>query len=64
MASTAAAVRRTSSPLDSPVTWDVPPARAASSRARWEIDLSPGTRSRPRNGRPLSTVNVATYSNL
>ena len=30
------------------------------SRARWEIDLSPGTRTVPRSGEPPTTVNVLT----
>ena len=36
----------TSSPVDRPRTVDVPSASAASSSARCEIDLSPGTRTR------------------
>src|SRR5205823_5447741 len=37
-------VRLTSSPSERPAIRDTPSARAASSRARCEIDLSPGTR--------------------
>ena len=40
-------VQRTSSPLDSPDNRDRPTARAASSRARCDTDLSPGTLMRP-----------------
>ena len=40
-------VRATSSPSERPVMVEVPSASAASSRARWEIDLSPGTASGP-----------------
>ena len=49
---TAAAVRATSSPSDSPRTSDVPSATAARSRARWDRDLSPGTAIVPVRGRP------------
>jgi len=54
-AATAAEVRATSSPSDSPVMVDVPSASAASSRARCEMDLSPGTSMVPTRGRPPAT---------
>ncbi len=44
---TAATVWATSSAVERPWSRERPSARAASSRARWEMDLSPGTRSRP-----------------
>ena len=50
-ASMAARLRTTSSPSASPHSRLVSEARAQKSRARCEIDLSPGTRSRPRSGR-------------
>ena len=37
---------------------EVPSARAASSRARWEMDLSPGTARVPDRGSPPSTEMV------
>ena len=46
----ARAVARVSSPSRNPLMRDVPSASAASMTARCEIDLSPGTRSSPRNG--------------
>ncbi len=57
---TARAVRATSSPPDSPRRVEVPSARAARIRARWEMDLSPGTRTRPRSGLPPVTSRVVT----
>ena len=47
MALTAAAVARTSSPSSRPVTRVSPTQSAPSINARWEIDLSPGTRTAP-----------------
>ncbi len=49
---TASRVWRTSSPFDSPLTSERPSARAAISKARCEIDLSPGARKRPLNDLP------------
>ena len=47
-----AAVRSTSSPSSRPSISVSPSARAPRISARWEIDLSPGARTRPRSGRP------------
>ncbi len=46
----AAAVRNTSSPSSRPVMRVSPMARAANIRARWEMDLSPGTVMTPWSG--------------
>ncbi len=54
----AAAVHSTSSPEERPVIVEVPSASAASSSARCEIDLSPGTATEPTNGAPPRTVSV------
>ena len=45
-----AAVARVSSPSRNPSIAELPSASAASMIARWETDLSPGTRSSPRSG--------------
>src|SRR5438270_5896096 len=55
MASTAPRVRVTSWPGDRPLRVEVPSARAARSRARWEMDLSPGTVTVPRTAMPESS---------
>ena len=55
----ASRVRCTSSPSERPVMVVVPSASAASSRARWEMDLSPGTRSVPTRARPPVTSKVS-----
>src|SRR6516225_7216455 len=52
-ASRALAVLRTSSPSSKPVMCVRPVARAPSTSARCDIDLSPGTRTRPDNARDL-----------
>src|SRR6516165_8187191 len=52
-ASRALAVLRTSSPSSKPVMCVRPVARAPSMSARCDIDLSPGTRTRPDNARDL-----------
>src|SRR5579875_3629413 len=60
-AAMAAAVWTTSSPRERPRMRLRPLARAASSKARWDTDLSPGTRSRPwRPPRAGSTRSVVT----
>ena len=53
-------VQATSSPSLRPRIVDVPSARPASISTRCEIDLSPGTRTRPTNGPPGSTTWVLT----
>ena len=53
-------VQATSSPSLRPRIVDVPSARPASISTRCEIDLSPGTRTRPTNGPPGSTTRVLT----
>ena len=58
-AATAAAVRITSSPSDSPRTVLVPWANAPMSRARCEIDLSPGVRTEPVSARPPAMVTAS-----
>src|SRR5262245_32785223 len=54
MASSALAVLRTSSPSSRPAMVVRPVASAPNIRARCEIDLSPGTRTRPERGRDLA----------
>ena len=53
IASSALAVLSTSSPSSRPQIVVRPVARAPSMRARWEIDLSPGTRTVPESARDL-----------
>src|SRR5579875_142523 len=59
-ATTASRVWLTSAPRFSPARRDVPDAQAATKRARCDMDLSPGTRSRPRSDRPPAGSTTAT----
>ena len=52
MARKAASVARASAPSRKPLTWVRPSAMAESMMERCEIDLSPGTRRRPRSEPP------------
>ena len=55
---TAPMVERTSAESRTPVKREVPSAIAANSTARWDMDLSPGTRAAPSRGAPKGSMRV------
>ena len=57
-AETAPMVERTSAESRTPVKREVPSAIAAKSTARWDMDLSPGTRAAPSRGAPKGSMRV------